>query len=103
MAVEDLGSFTFGATIQVQTQVTRWIPATQTYVDADPATLTLAVRPPRGNWYNLTLALAEVKRIRKGLYYADVTLNESGVWRMRWSSEHGVKEVIVTAEPSPFE
>ena len=53
-------------------------------VNTDPTTITLKVRDPSGNIATYTYALAEVTKSATGVYYKDITTDESGQWFYNW-------------------
>lgn len=53
-------------------------------VARDPATVTLRVRKPSGTV--VTVSNVQHPTPGSGVYYADVVLDEAGVWRYEWSS-----------------
>lgn len=54
-------------------------------VAADPTTVTLKVKDPAGNTATYTYALGEVTKNGTGVYYKDVSIDESGMWVFQWT------------------
>lgn len=54
-------------------------------VATDPTTISLAVKGPSGTTDTYTYALGQVTKSATGIYYKDVTLDECGIWRYKWS------------------
>lgn len=50
----------------------------------DPTTVTLKHEDPSGNETSLTYAGGTVTKSSTGIYYADVTVDESGTWKYKW-------------------
>jgi uncharacterized protein YfaS (alpha-2-macroglobulin family) len=50
----------------------------------DPATVTLRIRKPSG----MVVSVSDIQHPTpgSGVYYADILLDEAGVWRYEWSS-----------------
>ncbi|MFW9804858.1 MAG: hypothetical protein ACFFFC_19535 [Candidatus Thorarchaeota archaeon] len=53
---------------------------------ADPSTVTAKIKDPAGNVETLVYGTdPDLKKDSVGIYYVDRTIDESGVWRHRWS------------------
>lgn len=50
----------------------------------DPTTIELKVKDPAGTITTYTFALAQVIRSSAGVYYYDVTPDQSGTWYYHW-------------------
>jgi uncharacterized protein YfaS (alpha-2-macroglobulin family) len=67
----------------------------------DPPTVTLRVRRPSGSVQTIT----DIQHPDFGLYYADVLLDEPGMWRMEWSGSGNptvVNAVDISVSPRPI-
>ncbi len=53
---------------------------------ADPTTVSLEVRPPGSTVTTYTYAGGQITKASTGVYFYDLTLNESGRWYYRWLS-----------------
>ena len=51
----------------------------------DPTTVTLEVKDPSGNIDTYTYALAQVTKFATGVYYKDITIDETGYWYYQWA------------------
>lgn len=63
------------------------------YVDeipTDPTTITLKVQDPSGNEATYTYAGGTVTRHSVGVYYKDLTIDESGTWYYKYTSTGAV-------------
>ena len=60
-------------------------------VNTDPTAVVLQVKDPTGNVTTYTYALAEIVKSATGVYYRDVSIDESGVWYYRWSGTGAVE------------
>ena len=62
-------------------------------VAADPTTITLNVKDPSGNVGTYTYALAEITKSATGVYYKDISLDETGYWYYQWAGTGAVESV----------
>ena len=53
----------------------------------DPETVKLTVRQPDGTVTTLTYGTDDIEQEDVGIYYADISANQSGEWFYRWWSE----------------
>jgi hypothetical protein len=53
---------------------------------ADPTTITLKYEDPSANETTLTFAATELTKASTGVYYFDLTVDESGTWYYRFES-----------------
>jgi hypothetical protein len=51
----------------------------------DPTTVTLTVTDPSSNVSTYTYALAQVTNSSTGIYYYDLTVDEAGLWKTKWT------------------
>lgn len=54
-------------------------------IPVDPTTVTLTIRKPSGVLVTKTYP-ADITRIILGSYYADISVDVSGMWYYRWAS-----------------
>lgn len=66
---------------------------------ADPSTVAVTVRTPRGTVTTYTYAGGQVSRSGTGAYYFDVTATEAGSWIYRWAGTGA----LAVAESGRFE
>jgi hypothetical protein len=62
--------------------------------NTDPTTVTLRVMDPTGNKDVYTYALAQVTKSATGIFYKDVTLDESGHWWYRYEGTGAAAAVL---------
>jgi len=65
----------------------------------DPDTIIFEIKDPSGNTATLDYSKAEITKKSTGIYYADVTLDESGTWYIR---AYGTGSAVAAA-PSSWE
>lgn len=65
---------------------------------ADPTTVRLKVRDPSGNLDTYTYGVSVVQKTGTGIYYAQITLDESGKWHYRWEGEGGTGAGVASGE-----
>lgn len=53
-------------------------------VATDPTTVTLKVKDPGGSVVTYTYALGQVTRSAAGVYYKDISTDETGTWQYQW-------------------
>jgi len=63
----------------------------------DPSTIVVKYKDPSGTTTTLDYSKAEITKSTKGVYYADVTLDESGTWYVR---AYGTGAAIAAASSS---
>ena len=65
---------------------------------ADPTGVVVQIQDPSGNTASYTYDVdAAVKRESEGIFYIDITINESGIWRQHWA---GTGALVVAEEAS---
>jgi uncharacterized protein YfaS (alpha-2-macroglobulin family) len=62
----------------------------------DPVDVELTVRSPSGDVTDLT---ADVIQDSEGLYHADLTVDETGVWWFRWDGDAVIEEGAFIVRP----
>ena len=71
----------------------------------DPTVIICRVKDPSGNVTVYTYALAQVTKTSTGLYYKDISIDESGDWYYRWEGTgamEAAEESHLVAEVSEF-
>lgn len=53
---------------------------------ADPSELLLEIEAPDGTTSTLKLSEAEITKVSKGIYSANFSLTENGLWQLTWTS-----------------
>lgn len=74
-------------------------------VNTDPTAVLVRTKDPSGNITVYTLALGTVTKTGVGLYYRDISIDESGDWFYRWEGTGAVEtadEAQIIAEQSEF-
>ena len=60
-------------------------------VNSDPTAVVLKVKDPSSNIATYTYALAEITKSATGIYYKDISIDESGEWYYRFEGTGAVE------------